>query len=592
MKNSFIFTLPKTFKKSFGQYRWQILFLTTLSLINGIFEGIGISTVVPIFSFIAKDGNKGNDLISRSLERFFDVLNISFSLRSLLIFIVFIFVAKIIALFSSAYITARVMADFETNTKMSLFVHTLRANWGYLSKQKIGHLDQILSTNVTLSSSLFGVFSTLILISAKALVYIFVAINISRDIAFITLFLAFISFLLFKPLFLRNKRISSKSEFLNRDISHYVNENILGMKTVKYFHVEELVIAKANKLFTKIRGLMLNVAVIKSLLDSTIQVAGIVFVISIFTFFYKTSVFNFASFAVIIYAINQIFIQIQAAQGQLHRLSSQTPYLLSLLDYQEKAIAQKEMIGEKKNRFNFNDKIEFNNVSFTFSKDVSVLENISFVIRKNEMIGLIGPSGSGKTTIVDMLLRLHEPQQGKITIDSNDIRDIDMSEWRNNIGYVSQDIFLMNDTIIKNIAFYNTDLEFDQIKRAAQMANIHTFIEQLPQGYETIVGERGIFLSNGQRQRIILARVLARNPKILILDEATSALDSESEILIQKTINDLRGQVTMISIAHRLSTVSALDRLLVVGDGRILEEGRPKDLLLNKDSYFYKVSSL
>jgi len=184
-----------------------------------------------------------------------------------------------------------------------------------------------------------------------------------------------------------------------------------------------------------------------------------------------------------------------------------------------------------------------------------------------------------------MLLR---PKNGEILIDGANIDEIDKKSWHDNIGYVSQDIFLLNNTIENNIRFYNNSLKRENIIEAAKSANIYDFIETLPNKFQTLVGEQGIQLSGGQRQRIVLARALARKPPILVLDEATSALDNESEHKIQEAIKNLRGKLTILIIAHRLSTVMHSDKILVLKDGIIAEEGSPKELLSNSQSYFYK----
>ena len=208
------------------------------------------------------------------------------------------------------------------------------------------------------------------------------------------------------------------------------------------------------------------------------------------------------------------------------------------------------------------------------------------------MVGLIGPSGAGKTTLVDLILRLLKSSQGSILLDGQNVDLVTIEAWRQNIGYVSQDIFLINDTIANNIRFYDYSITDEQIQTAAKMANIYDFIKFCPQGFDTMVGDRGITISAGQRQRIVIARVLARQPQILLLDEATSALDSESEDQIQQVIKDLRGRVTVLVIAHRLQTVMDCDRLLVLDGGRISEEGSPRQLLKNKDSYFFKMYNI
>jgi ABC-type multidrug transport system fused ATPase/permease subunit len=208
------------------------------------------------------------------------------------------------------------------------------------------------------------------------------------------------------------------------------------------------------------------------------------------------------------------------------------------------------------------------------------------------MVGIIGPSGAGKTTLVDLILRLFRPVQGRIFVDGRDVSEVNLEEWRTVIGYVSQDMFLLNDSIENNIRFYNHRLSMAAIEKAAKMANIYDFIVSCPGKFDSVIGDRGIMLSAGQRQRIIIARVLARQPKFLILDEATSALDNEAEKEIQTVIENLKGKITVLVIAHRLSTVINADRLMVLDDGRVIEDGPPAKLLGDKNSYFSRLYEL
>lgn len=223
--------------------------------------------------------------------------------------------------------------------------------------------------------------------------------------------------------------------------------------------------------------------------------------------------------------------------------------------------------------------VSFENVSFSYPDGKKVLDGLSFDIEAGKTLALVGPSGGGKTTICHLIPRFYEVCGGRITIDGNDTRDVTLESLRKNIGIVSQDVFLFDSTIYDNIAYGCPDATREQIERASELANISDYIASLPDGYDTLVGERGVKLSGGQKQRIAIARVFLKNPPILILDEATSALDNVTEMLIQKSLSELCKGRTTIVVAHRLTTVKNADEILVITDDGIAERGTHTGLL-------------
>ncbi len=227
-----------------------------------------------------------------------------------------------------------------------------------------------------------------------------------------------------------------------------------------------------------------------------------------------------------------------------------------------------------------NGHVSYENVSFHYGDDdTPVLSNVTFDIPAGKSVALVGPSGSGKTTICSLLPRFYDVTGGRVTIDGKDVRDLTLESLRNQIGLVQQDVYLFCGSIKENIAYGKPGASMEEIEEAARKANIHDFIMELPDGYDTFVGERGTRLSGGQKQRISIARVFLKNPSILILDEATSALDNESERWIQKSLEELAKNRTTITIAHRLSTIRNADEILVVADNGIAERGTHEELL-------------
>jgi ATP-binding cassette subfamily B protein len=280
--------------------------------------------------------------------------------------------------------------------------------------------------------------------------------------------------------------------------------------------------------------------------------------------------------------------------GQIQQANAGSKDFLDILEKQIK-IKDKEGAKDLKiinNKNKAQNLIEFRNVDFNYDYGKSVLKNINFSIRQNEKLALVGESGQGKSTVVNLLLRYYEPQKGIIRISGQDISDVRLKSLHEKIAVVFQESLLFSGTILENIKYGKPKATMEEIAEVAKAANAHEFIEELPDKYNSIIGERGVKLSGGQKQRIAIARAMLKDAPIIILDEATSSLDSRSEIQVQQGLDRLMKNRTSIIIAHRLSTIADADNILVIAKGTVAQYGEASELIKEKKGLYYQLVTL
>jgi ABC-type multidrug transport system fused ATPase/permease subunit len=295
------------------------------------------------------------------------------------------------------------------------------------------------------------------------------------------------------------------------------------------------------------------------------------------------------SFLIMFERVMQPISQLASVWPQLQMSISSANKVFELMDLQEeqgKDLKQKD--SEPYGNFAVNDGIgiSFNNINFKYSEEKEILKSISFSCNKGSVTALAGPSGSGKSTILKLLLGLYEPEGGNIKANNTPLEEIPQSQWRSNIAYVSQDALLFSGTIYENISYGTKNTARESVVDAAKKANIHEVIMNMPEGYESKIGEQGVKLSGGERQRISIARAILRNPSVLILDEPTSALDSENEKFIQEALDNLMINRTTLIVAHRLSTIQNAHKILYIEDGQVQEQGTHQELMQLRGKYF------
>ncbi|MBO5705439.1 MAG: ABC transporter ATP-binding protein [Bacteroidaceae bacterium] len=392
-----------------------------------------------------------------------------------------------------------------------------------------------------------------------------------------------------------SKRLKSQSANVQAGLSEImaqIEETLSGLRIVKAFIAEEKMARRFNFINNEFRRGMISMMMRINAAHPVSESMGTLIIIIVLLFggwlilngngFIDASTFIF--YMVILYSvINPI--------KDLTRQSYMIPMGLASMeriDYILQAENPIKEIAEPKPLDNFEQAIEFQDVTFYYNEGRDVLKNINLTVPKGKTVALVGQSGSGKSTLVDLIPRYHDVRQGSILMDGKDLREVRIHDLRALIGNVNQEAILFNDTFYNNITFGVENATMEQVIEAAKIANAHDFIMDTERGYDTMIGDRGGRLSGGQRQRVSIARAILKNPPILILDEATSALDTESEHLVQEALDRLMKSRTTIAIAHRLSTIKSADIIHVLHEGQIVESGQ-HDELIAKNGYYKRL---
>jgi len=498
------------------------------------------------------------------------------------------------------YLSVRQLESFKARMvaklRETVFEKTLHLHLGFFSNERKGNLMSRITTDVqevensianTLSAAskevflLIGYIIALLSISVKLTLFAIIVIPISGG------FIA--------TLVRRMKRDAQEGQQRLSSLVSLLDETFGGMRVVKGFVAEGFILDKFRRENEGYRQAVRSLANRRELASPFSEVMGVAVVAGILLYGGSLvlsgqsdlTAAEFISYIAIFSQVTRPAKDISNAFSGSQRGVASGERVLELIDTQPAVRNKPGAI-----RLNaFQDRISVQNVSFAYNADTPVLRDISFDLVKGKTIALVGASGGGKSTIADLIPRFYDPTAGRILIDGVDLRDCTMESLRGQMGIVTQESILFNDTIFNNIAFGNAATEADVIE-AARIANAHDFIMAQPDGYQTIIGDRGGKLSGGQRQRISIARAILKNPPILILDEATSALDTESEKLVQEALTRLMTNRTTLVIAHRLSTIQHADEILVVNQGRIVERGRHDELLTLDEGFYRKLSTM
>jgi ABC-type multidrug transport system fused ATPase/permease subunit len=467
--------------------------------------------------------------------------------------------------------------------RIRLFRHLQTLPLAYFQRTRAGQLvARIISDTDQVKTAVSAALASLLQNVVIIAVYVLILFGLSRRLTLLALLLAPVLLLIIRPMINRLRRRSRELAAERGEVTSHVGEMIASVKLIRAYVAEAFELGRFQRLAERYRKRVMRAQRFSSLTSPVSEVFGGVMIVLILVVGTRLALGEAATLdpAVLI-----TFLAVSL------RLMSPVKSVANYPTIMAGAVASAERVFEVldlpavegdrpgEGEAVFGDRIEYRGVSFEYEAGEAVLRDVDLEVRRGQVVALVGPSGAGKTTLVDLLPRFYEPTRGEILIDGVPITRYTRSSLRHLMGIVSQETVLLNDTVLANIAYGRADFTLEQVRAAARAANADEFILRLPEGYSTVLGERGTRLSGGQRQRIAIARALLRDPPILVLDEATSALDTESERLVQEAIDRLMAHRTVLVIAHRLTTVQHADTILVLAEGRIVERGSHDDLL-------------
>lgn len=583
-----------------SDYKGSILLYFTCSLLAVVFSLFSLAALTPVLQvlFSGKEmpvAKADPNLIDRGQDYMYQVIREQGTVAALeyvCIAIVIFILLKNLFLYLSIYILAPLRNAILRRLREDLFVKILSLPIGYFTEERKGDIMSKMTNDINeVEVSIISVLEVFIREPLTILVFLTSMVLISPGLSlFIFLFLP-VSGLVIGLLSKTLRKSSNRAQGFLSDILAVIEETLTGMRVVKAFNAERHQLLRFTRMNNDLFRIRNQISARREMASPASEVMGVI-VVSVILWYGGRMVLqgegslSGALFLTYIGLFTQIinpFKNLSSAYSNVKKGSAALERIDQILrlDASIKELPDARPIKE------FKDRIELRHVHFAYGEKV-ILDDVSLVIPKGKTIALVGASGAGKSTLVDLIPRFHDVSGGELLIDGVNVKELKLDQLRRLMGVVSQDPILFNDTIYNNITLGTGGATLDNVEAAAKVASAYNFIQQKPEKYDTVVGDRGSRLSGGERQRVTIARAVLKNPPILILDEATSSLDTESERMVQEAINKLMQHRTCIVIAHRLSTVRNADEIIVLEKGKIMERGT-HDALLQREGLYRRL---
>ncbi len=564
-----------------------------LVLLVAASEVLGISMLMPLL----KASEVGEGALGGKAEFLYDFLafiGIPIEISAILLFIGLTFLLKGLLKFGQATFKAYLTSSLSRQLKKNLFGYYAGLDYQYFIKNNTGHYVNVLNGQINKFIQSFNVFSMFSAGVITTAVYFGAAFYL--NLGFTLMAIGAASVLLFFLRFVARytKRLSIVTSKENSSLNKFLVQTLHAMKylqaTGRFDHLSKNI----KRSIDKLARLRFRMGVAQGF-TGAVREPFVIFVI-LGVVIIQVEWFNQAIAPIIVTLLlfRRSMGQLISVQNKWQGLMNNVGGVEMVLEEFENSRVNQEVSGTVKPPA-LQEKLTIKNVSYAY-QDQAVLKDLNITIPKNQTIALVGESGAGKSTLIDLLSLVLKPQKGELYVDGISSSELDYKAWRQKIGFVPQDTVVFDDTVANNISLWTCDFKKDEACRAkiqevAQKAHCEQFVKEMPKGYHTTIGDRGVRVSGGQRQRLSIARELFKDPELLILDEATSALDTESEKHIQQSIDELKGQITVVIIAHRLSTIKNADYIYVLDQGKVVEEGS-YEALIAKEAKFKEMTEM
>ncbi|MDD3296562.1 MAG: ABC transporter ATP-binding protein [Candidatus Omnitrophica bacterium] len=571
------------------RFKGLVTFIVLFGIGVSLSEGFGVTIVVPLL-----EGVGGSEISSLPfpfslISSYFSGMGFKERIQSIAVIMVVIVSFKSFLTYMSSILINRLQQNSIKYYRLLCFNQLLKLKMGYFNLQRLGHIQSLITTRINhvgvLIASGASIISSIFTI-ALLIIMLFV---LSWKMTLLALFLVGLSSFILRGISRKSADAGEASDAAVQNMSTTLLDTLTGMKIIHLFNRQKDIISKFKEDAENYRDTVFRLVRAKDMVKPLFEFTGVAsLALVMFAGSFILGNYGKDSMQVLLLFLF-IFFRIMPAANAFNSMR------VSIIGYWPFLKRTHEFIQKKENLYikdgsktfkGLKQSIQMKGLNFSYnSSEKEVLHNISFDISKGLKVGVVGPSGGGKSTLVELLLRFYDPQAGEVLVDGIDLREFEVNSWRRHIGVVSQDTFLFNDTVWANIAFAKPGASEEEIRKAAKRAHAYDFIKELPLGYDTMLGERGVRLSGGQRQRIAIARAILAEPEILVFDEATSSLDTASEWEVQAALDEISLGKTVISIAHRLSTVAGTDKIIVIDKGRIVQQGAHQELLRQEGTY-------